>query len=121
MGVKNRITELKIRTAQVFIALKSKKTPWYAKAVAAIAVAYALSPIDLIPDFIPVLGYIDDLIILPILIKLTSVLIPKHIWMEFEQHAKEIWKDGQPKRWYYSIPIVVIWLLVIYFIVKMVC
>ena len=52
---------------RVFLALKNKKTPWYAKIIAATVVVYALSPIDLIPDFIPVLGYLDDLIILPAL------------------------------------------------------
>ena len=104
---------LKRKTSQVYIALISKQTPWYAKAVAALAVGYALSPIDLIPDFIPILGYLDDIIILPLLIALCVKLIPKDTWDSYEEKAKAIWTNGKPIRWYYAIPIVLIWLLII--------
>ncbi|MGI5070645.1 DUF1232 domain-containing protein [Treponema pectinovorum] len=60
----------------IFLALKDKKTPIFAKLLAALTLAYAFSPIDLIPDFIPVVGYFDDIIILPILIALTVKFIP---------------------------------------------
>lgn len=113
MNVKERVRQLKNKLAALFLAYKRKDTPLVAKALAALTVAYALSPIDLIPDFIPVLGYLDDLIILPALITLCVKLIPKQIMQECEAQADDIWKNGKPKKWYYSIPIVVIWLLII--------
>ena len=63
----------------LWMACKHPATPWYAKALAAFVVAYALSPIDLIPDFIPVLGYLDDVLLLPGLIYLTIKLLPAHV------------------------------------------
>ena len=63
MSLKDRAKRLKSAIPVVFLALKNKKTPWYAKMFAAITVAYALSPIDLVPDFIPILGYLDDVMI----------------------------------------------------------
>lgn len=80
MNLKERARQLKIDIPAVFLSLKSKETPVLAKLVAGITVAYALSPIDLIPDFIPVLGYLDDVITLPVLIALTIKLIPSVIW-----------------------------------------
>src|SRR3954452_6217660 len=73
-------------TALYFVVL-DPRTPWYAKAVAILVVAYALSPIDLIPDFIPVLGYLDDLILLPIGIWFTLKLIPPIVMDEARQKA----------------------------------
>ncbi|MEG0570602.1 MAG: YkvA family protein, partial [Oscillospiraceae bacterium] len=70
MNLKERASKLKVDIPAIFIALGHPKTPWYAKVVAAIIVGYALSPIDLVPDFIPVLGYLDDVIILPLMISL---------------------------------------------------
>jgi len=102
-----------MKITQVFVSIKSNKTPWYAKVLGFTAVAYALSPIDLIPDFIPIIGYLDDLIILPILIALTIKLVPKQLWQEFEEEAKNIWKSGKPVKWYYAIPIVLIWVALI--------
>ena len=64
-NLKERAQKLKTDIPAVFLALKEKRTPFLAKIIAAVVVVYALSPIDLIPDFIPVLGYLDDLIILP--------------------------------------------------------
>lgn len=64
-NLKERAQKLKTDIPAVFLALKEKRTPFLAKMIAAVVVVYALSPIDLIPDFIPVLGYLDDLIILP--------------------------------------------------------
>ena len=80
MTLKEKARKIKENIPTVFLALKDKETPIIAKIFAGITVAYALSPIDLIPDFIPVLGYLDDIIILPALIALTIRLIPKEIW-----------------------------------------
>lgn len=67
--------------------MRDARVPWYAKAVAGMAVAYALSPIDLIPDFIPVLGYLDDLILVPLLAWLAIALIPKAVLAELRIEA----------------------------------
>lgn len=117
MTLKERAEHLKLKITQVYIALISKKTPWFAKVFAALTIGYALSPIDLIPDFIPLLGYLDDLIILPVLIYTCILLIPKAIWESYEPKAQKIWEDGIPKKWYFAIPIILIWLLIITLII----
>ena len=118
MGLKEKAKQLKIDVPAVFLALKDKKTPWYAKVFAAMTVVYALSPIDFIPDFIPVLGYLDDLIILPALVALTVKFIPKDVFAEYRKKAQGMWQDGKPKKWYYAIPIIVVWLIILGLIVS---
>ena len=118
MSLKERAKQLKIDIPAVFLALKDKKTPWYAKLFAALTVVYALSPIDLIPDFIPVLGYLDDLILLPLLVALTVKCIPKDVFAEYRKQAQDMWQDGKPKKWYYAVPIIVVWALIVFLIVK---
>lgn len=102
----------------LFLAMKDKETPIGAKILATITVIYALSPIDLIPDFLPVIGYLDDVIILPILVVLTIKLIPTALWERYLKDAEDMWKDGKPKKWYYAIPIIMIWLFIIWLVVK---
>ncbi|MGN0599263.1 MAG: YkvA family protein [Oscillospiraceae bacterium] len=118
MNLKERAKKLKSEIPAVFLCLKDKETPIIAKITAAVTVAYALSPIDLIPDFIPILGYLDDIILLPALIALTTKLIPKNVWAKNLEKAQDIWKDGKPKKWYYGIPIVLFWLLIVWLIIK---
>ena len=89
-----------------------------AKLFAGITIAYALSPLDLIPDFIPVLGYLDDLILLPALVALTIRFIPKPVWEKNLALAVSLWENEKPKKWYYAIPIVLFWLLLLWVIVK---
>jgi len=113
MDLKERAIKLKQDIPAVFLSLKDKDTPVLAKVIAAITVAYALSPIDLVPDFIPVLGYLDDVILLPALIVLTVKLIPKEVWERNRARSAGMWKDGKPKKWYYAVPIIIIWLLLI--------
>lgn len=112
-----RAKKLKTDVPAVFLALKEKRTPWYAKIIAAIIVIYALSPIDLVPDFIPVLGYLDDVIILPALIAWCMWCIPKEVFEDCRSRAEGMWNDGKPKKWYYAIPFVLIWAAVIALIV----
>lgn len=102
----------------MFIALKDPETPPVAKLLAGITVGYALSPIDLIPDFIPLLGYLDDLIILPLLMAATLKFIPENVWERSKEASAGLWKNGKPKKWYYAIPIILIWLLILWLIVK---
>lgn len=118
MGLKQRAKQLKKDIPAVFLAMKRKDTPVIAKILGAITVSYALSPIDLIPDFIPVLGYLDDLILLPALAALTVKFIPKDIFEQCRRESENMWENGKPKKWYYAVPIVFIWLLIIWLIVK---
>ena len=89
-----------------------------AKVLAGITVAYALSPVDLIPDFIPVLGYLDDVILLPALIVITVKLIPATVLERCKAQSEGMWKNGNPKNWVYAIPIVLIWLVIIALLLK---
>lgn len=120
MSLKERAKKLKAEIPAFFIALKKKETPILAKVTAAITICYFLSPIDLIPDFIPVLGYLDDIIILPVLVALTIKLIPKELLQKCIVESEAIWKDGKPKKWYYSIPIIIIWILILIAIIKVI-
>lgn len=113
MTLKERAKKLKQDIPVLFLCLKSKDTPVIAKIAAGITVAYALSPIDLIPDFVPVLGYLDDVILLPALIVLTVKLIPKDIVEAKRIEAKDMWADGRPKKWYYGLPVVLFWIILI--------
>lgn len=113
MDLKKNAKSLKVYIPAIFIAMKKKETPIIAKIFAGITLGYALSPIDVIPDFIPVLGYLDDLIILPLLAALAIKFIPVEIMEECKAEAEGLWKDGKPKKWYYAIPIIVVWLAVI--------
>ena len=117
MNLREKAKELKVMIPALFIAMKRKDTPVLAKIFAALTVGYALSPIDIIPDFIPVLGSLDDLIILPVLAALTIRLIPDDIMEACKAEAKELWKDGKPKKWVYAVPIIVLWVLIVSWVI----
>lgn len=112
--------EIKYYLPAIYLVLKHTLTPLAAKIMAGITVCYALSPIDLIPDFVPILGYLDDVIILPLLITLTLKLIPQEIMNECLEQSKDMWKNGKPKNWKYAIPIILIYILIILIILKQV-
>lgn len=118
MNLKERAKKIKRDVPAVFLALRRSDTPVPAKVLAAVTVAYALSPVDLIPDFIPVIGYLDDLILLPALAALTIKLIPSEIMDECRAESENMWKDGKPKKWYYAVPVVIIWILAVLLILK---
>ncbi|TAL38827.1 MAG: DUF1232 domain-containing protein [Spirochaetes bacterium] len=86
--MKERVRALDMEARTLFYALRHPRTPWYAKALAFIVAAYALSPIDLIPDFIPVLGLLDDIILLPLGIAASRALIPPGIMEECREMAR---------------------------------
>lgn len=109
---------IKRDSVTLWFACKSPETPWYAKAVALFTVAYALSPIDLIPDFIPVLGYLDDVILLPGLIWLAVRLIPPPTLVSCRTQADE-WiqrGEGKPRSYLGAAMIVVLWCLLAYWL-----
>ena len=87
---KERVRALKKETFSLYLACRHPRVPWYAKVLALIVVGYALSPIDLIPDFIPVLGYLDDLVLIPLGIMLVIRMIPAEVLAECRQKAETI-------------------------------
>lgn len=116
IGASLRIWAKRIKRDGVtlWFAGKNPRTPWYAKALGLFVVAYALSPIDLIPDFIPVLGYVDDVILLPVLIWLTIKLLPHDVLAECRTQADE-WMQvngAKPRSRFGAVLIVVLWLAI---------
>ena len=118
MGFKERAAKLKTDIPAVYLVLKEPATPWYAKVLAVLTIGYALSPIDLIPDFIPVLGYLDDLLILPLLVLATVRLIPEDVFAQCRTKAEGLWVEGRPKKWYYALPIIIVWMLVVWLVLR---
>lgn len=88
-GLKTRARGLKRETYALYLVARDPRTPWYAKVLAAAVVAYALSPLDLIPDFVPVLGYLDDLIIVPAGIALVLRLVPAEVLADCRKEAHQ--------------------------------
>jgi uncharacterized membrane protein YkvA (DUF1232 family) len=101
----------------VYLAYKRPDVSWYAKVLAALVVGYALSPIDLIPDFIPVLGYLDDLLLIPAGIYLVVKLIPAAVMEECRLQAEEAFRGGKPKNWIAAAVIIILWILIITFMI----
>ena len=118
MDLKERAKKLKTDIPAIFLALKDHETPLLAKIFAGITVIYALSPIDLVPDFIPVLGYLDDLILLPMFAALTINFIPKDVFERNRKASEGMWNDGKPEKWYYAIPMVLVWFIIAGILIK---
>ncbi len=114
--LKQIVRKLKQEIVPLYYALFDKRTPIIAKIFAGLTVGYLLSPIDLIPDFIPVLGLLDDLIIVPLLIKFTINLIPTHIIEDIKNKINR--QQKLPQKWYYAIPIILIYVALIILIVR---
>ena len=103
--------QLKAEVYAVYLAYQDPRVPWYARLWAACVVAYAFSPIDLIPDFIPVLGYLDDLLIVPLGIALALRMIPAEVMAECRAKAQANMSVGRPvNRWAAGV-IIAIWLM----------
>jgi uncharacterized membrane protein YkvA (DUF1232 family) len=111
---KTKSNQLQSEIGALYLAYKHPRTPWYAKVLAALIIGYALSPIDLIPDFVPVVGYLDDLIIVPAGIALLIKIIPRDILEGCRAKAQSDLLNKKPKNWIAAIIIVLIWLLAIY-------
>lgn len=104
--------KLKRQVFVLYFAYRDERVPFFAKLFTAIIVAYAFSPFDLIPDFIPILGYLDDIIIVPLGIMLALKMIPKEVVTESEEKAEELMKKGKPKNWLAGILIIFIWFMI---------
>lgn len=113
-----RAAQFKQETYAVYLACRDPRVPWYAKALAACVVAYAFSPIDLIPDFIPVLGYLDDLILVPLGFYLVLKLIPEEVMAECREKAAATLNRVRPYSRIAAGIIVTIWIIVAVFIMQ---
>ncbi len=110
--IKETTKKIKTKVKILFFALSDASCPWYAKAWGYLVFTYALSPIDLIPDFIPVIGYLDDLIIIPLGIWIFVLLVTKKRWNIYEDMIKDQ-NLNLKKQWYYAIPILILWIIII--------
>lgn len=108
---RQQLKKLKQETYAIYIACKDPRVPWYARLLAAVVVAYAFSPIDLIPDIIPIIGYLDDLILVPLGIALVIKLIPPAVLQDCRQQAAAAMAEGKPTNWVAAIIVVVVWFL----------
>jgi len=108
---KQQAKRLKWEVYALYLAYCDPRVPWYARLFAAIVVAYAFSPIDLIPDFIPVLGYLDDLVLIPLGIALALKMIPVEVMAECREQAQATLSQGKPTNWTAAGVIIAIWLL----------
>jgi len=111
---------LKQNIAALYLASRDPRVPKTAKVLILLVVAYALSPIDIIPDFVPILGYLDDLIVLPLGIALAIRLIPKEVWEECCQRTRELGSGRLPANRIAAVVIVDVWLLGLAIICRMV-
>jgi uncharacterized membrane protein YkvA (DUF1232 family) len=106
---KAKARKLKREVYALYLVSKDRRVPWYARVVAVAVVAYAFSPIDLIPDPIPVLGYLDDLILIPLGIALVIKLIPAEVMQDCREKAALTMQAGKPKNWVAGGIIILIW------------
>jgi uncharacterized membrane protein YkvA (DUF1232 family) len=105
---------LKQELHAIYLACRDPRTPWYAKALGICVIGYALSPIDLIPDPIPILGYVDDLILLPLGIAAVRKMIPPAILAECRLRAREASTKPKRKNWVAAGVIIVIWIVLVW-------
>lgn len=111
--LKNHARSLKRESYALYIATRDPRVPWYAKAFLGLVVAHTFSPIDLIPDFIPVLGYLDDLVITPLGIVLALKMVPPEVMVEARQEAEGLLQQGKPISRVGAIMVIAIWLVII--------
>ena len=107
---KDQARRLKQEGHALYLAYRDPRVPWYARVVAAMALGYLFSPIDLIPDFIPVVGYLDDLLIVPLFILIARRLIPADVLAEHREIARARSVSGKPVNWVAAGAIILIWL-----------
>ena len=109
---KERVRDLKTETFAIYLACKDPRVPWYARVLIVLVVAHTFSPIDLIPDFIPILGYLDDLIIAPLGIALALKMIPDEVLAESREKAQAMAGHDRPTSRRAAAIVVAIWVLV---------
>lgn len=116
-NVKKKIRNLNQKIYILYLAYRHPSTPWYAKAFAALVIGYAFSPIDLIPDFIPILGYLDDLLLVPLGIGLALKMIPQVALISAQEQAAAETEKQIPHQRIAGVIIIMIWVSLITLIV----
>ena len=116
---KEKAKTLKREVYTLFLAYKDPRVPWYAKAFSAIVVGYAFSPIDLIPDFVPLLGYLDDLVLVPLGIALAIKMIPPEVLAECREESEAVMAQGKPVNKSAAAVIILLWVAIIAWVVKL--
>ncbi|MED4750803.1 YkvA family protein [Brevibacillus choshinensis] len=109
--IKSKAKKLKLEAFVLFFAYKDSRVAWYAKLFAICVVAYAFSPIDLIPDFIPIIGYLDDIILVPLGVWIALKLIPDEVVRGCRAKAEELISKGKPKNWFMGILFIALWIV----------
>ena len=112
--VKAQVQDMKWSVLSLYLARKDPRIPLKSKFMIVIAVGYALSPIDLIPDFIPIIGLLDDVLIVPALVGYAVKSIPSEILNEYKEKAKVEFEKGTPKSYKAAIVIVLIWAIILF-------
>jgi uncharacterized membrane protein YkvA (DUF1232 family) len=107
---KQRARQLKMETYAIYLACKDPRVPWYGRLFAICVVGYAFSPIDLIPDPIPILGYLDDLVLIPLGVALVLKMIPQTVLTECREKAQAVMSQGKPTNWVAAVIIIALWL-----------
>jgi uncharacterized membrane protein YkvA (DUF1232 family) len=115
--LKQKAKHLKRETTALYFAYRDPRTPWYARAFSALVVAYLFSPIDLIPDFIPILGYLDDLVLVPLGIHLALKMIPDEVMADAHKSADNPIQN-KAIGLVFTILILCVWALILFFIIS---
>src|SRR5918999_4954394 len=108
---KSRARQLSAQTYALYLAYRHPRTPWYAKVFAALVVSYVFSPIDPIPDFIPVVGLLDEMVVVPIGVLIAAKMIPREVMEECQQKAREVAEGQKPVSRVAAVVVVAVWLL----------
>jgi uncharacterized membrane protein YkvA (DUF1232 family) len=108
---KRRARQLSARTYALYLAYRHPRTPWYAKVFAALVVGYVFSPIDPIPDFIPGVGLLDEMVVVPIGVLIAAKLIPRQVMEECQEKAREVAEGEKPVSRVGAMVVVAVWLL----------
>jgi len=114
---KKQARALKLQALTLYYAYRDPSVPWYAKGFSALVVAYAFSPIDLIPDFIPVLGYLDDLVLIPLGVYLAMKMIPPQALENSKIKARQSLEQGKPVFRFMAVVIIAIWVIMLALVV----
>jgi uncharacterized membrane protein YkvA (DUF1232 family) len=116
-NLKNRAQILKREAYALYIAARDPRVPWYARVFMTLVIAHTFSPIDLVPDFIPVLGVLDDLLIVPLGIALTLKMIPAQVMVDARRKAEEMIAEGEPVSRLGAVVVIIIWLALLALVV----
>jgi uncharacterized membrane protein YkvA (DUF1232 family) len=114
--LRQRAKQLRREVYTLRLAYRDSRTPWYAKGFAALVIVYTFSPIDLIPGFIPVLGSLDDLILVPMGIAIAVRMIPSNVMQDSRLQAETSMKENKPPSWIMAMTYIGIWLIIIFWL-----